>query len=62
MAVYSGFSAWDQALVHQVSLNVGSGGVGALGWQHGLLGVAGDQESAAREGHELGDLIWLKDM
>ena len=62
MVVYSGFSAWDQALVHQVSLNVGSGGVGALGWQHGLLGVAGDQESAASEGHELGDLLWLKDM
>ncbi len=43
MVVYSGFSTWDQAFVHRAALSVGSGGVGALGWQHVLLGVAGDQ-------------------
>ncbi len=40
-----------------MALSAGLGGVGPLGGQHVLLGVAGYQQTAAREGHELGDLF-----
>ena len=60
--VYSGISTWDQAVLHLVTRNVGLGGTGPFGWEHVLLGMAGNQQSATGECHQFGHFIRMKDV